>query len=123
MFDSKERKNINTALPIYLDKMANIDTKEPNTNLIHELHCDFTASIFGTMKTHHTFHRLPDLFRDYELFIEDMRRKYSTTQEYGYPIRSPQEKLQGIAFPDFNEKALERLKKRKEELEVNSLDL
>lgn len=123
MFDPNERKNINTALPAYLDEMVNIDPREPNISVMHEFHCDFTASIFETMKTHNTMHRLTELFRDYELFIEDMRRKYSTTQDYGYPIRSPYEKLRGVAFPDFNEKALERLKKRKEEFEVSSFDL
>ncbi|WP_102409341.1 hypothetical protein [Vibrio cyclitrophicus] len=123
MFDQNERKNINTVIPTYLDNMANIDTKEPNIIVMHELHCDFTASIFETMKVHNTLHRLPELFRDYELFIEDMRRKYSTTQDYGYPIRSPYEKSQGVPFPDYNEKALERLKKRKEEFELNSFDL
>ncbi|MEZ8058148.1 hypothetical protein [Vibrio splendidus] len=122
MFDQNERKNINTVLPTYLDNMANITTKEHNITVMHELHCDFTASLFEIMRTYNTLYRLPELLRDYELFIEDMRRKYSTTQDYGYPIRSPHEKLRGIAFPDFNEKAIERLKKRNEEFELNSFD-
>ncbi|HAS6684094.1 TPA: hypothetical protein I7272_16355 [Vibrio parahaemolyticus] len=122
MFDQVERQNINSALPTYLDKMTSIQIKEANLTVMHELHCEFTASIMEIMRYYNTLFRLPDLLRDYELFIEDMRRKYSTTQEYGYPVRSPNEKLKGISFPDFNGQALTRLKKRKQEQNWSSFD-
>ncbi|WP_061032653.1 hypothetical protein [Vibrio splendidus] len=123
MFDQNERNNINKVMPEYLNNMAEIVAKDPSVAVMHELHCELTASITEVMINHNTLHRMPEFLKDYELFIEDMRRKFSTTQEYGYPIRSPYEKLKGIAFSDFNEKALERLKKRKQEHDWGSFDL
>lgn len=117
MFDTNKLKKNQEFLDFYLNELLSVRVDDPYFSTFHDLHYEFTASIHDVMKKNHTLYRNEELLEDYEMFIEDMRRKYRIDSDYGYPLRSHHDKVKGIPFPDYELKIQTVLKDKKDAFE------
>lgn len=90
-------KNTEAALHAYTAVLKGLKLGQGFFAQLNLLYTKLIVELFKCLRETNSFHRMDEFKSDFEMFTNDMIRKYSTTSPYGYSPRSPYEKKMGIS--------------------------
>jgi len=90
-------KNTEAALHAYAAVLKGLKLGQGFFAQLNLLYTKLIVELFKCLIETNSLHRMDEFKSDFEMFTDDMIRKYSTTSPYGYSPRSPHEKKLGIA--------------------------
>lgn len=94
-------KNTEAAMHAYTATLKGLKLGQGFFAQLNLLYAKLIIELFKSLIETHSLDRMGEFKQDFELFSEDMVRKYGSTSPYGYAPRSPYEKRKGIK-PSFS---------------------
>jgi hypothetical protein len=91
-------KNTEAALHAYTAVLKGLKLGQGFFVQLNLLYTKLIIELFKCLRETNSLHRMDEFKSDFQMFTDDMIRKYSTTSPYGYAPRSPYEKRMGIRF-------------------------
>ena len=85
---------------------------------LNKLYMELVPEVFELLFDSNQLHRQDEFVMDFELFKDDMLRKYTSKGDYDYKPRSHYEKLMGLKYSETIKKASTTHKERK----LNDID-
>jgi hypothetical protein len=89
-------KNTEAALHAYTAVLKGLKLGQGFFVQLNLLYTKLIVELFKCLRETNSLHRMDEFKSDFQMFTDDMIRKYSTTSPYGYSPRSPYEKKMGI---------------------------
>ena len=90
-------KDTEAALHAYTAVLKGLKLGQGFFAQLNILYAKLIVELFKCLFETNSLHRMDEFKSDFQMFRDDMIRKYSTTSPYGYSPRSPYEKKLGIA--------------------------
>jgi hypothetical protein len=89
-------KDTEAALHAYITTLKGLKLGQSFFAQLNLLYAKLIIDLFKCLFETNSLNRIDEFKSDFQMFTDDMIRKYSSTSPYGYSPRSPYEKKMGI---------------------------